>query len=138
MSLYIDGVVNIRLAMIKNITPVFSKHTAKSDYNSASRSLLAKLNSDLSPENKKKLEAELAKTQFNGDYPIYAEINLQIESLIPADSNMLWEGALAPQRDKSMQFKSNSNTALNTDANPTNSQPVSQSPQNTPPQGKQV
>lgn len=118
ISLNIDGVVNLRLAMIKNITPVFSKHTAKSDYNSASRSLLAQFNSETDADTKKKLATQLANTQFNGDYPIYAEINLQIESLIPADSNMLWEGALAPERDKSFRNTVSSDT-IKTDANQT-------------------
>lgn len=112
MSLYIDGVVNLRLAMIKNITPVFSKHTAKSNYNSGDRRL-----TNLKDPSKDE-KVKLAKTQFNGDYPIYAELNLQIESLIPADSNMLWEGALALERDKSIQLK-NESTALNTETNQT-------------------
>jgi len=73
MSLYIKGLVNVDLAMIKNITPVFSKHTAKSKYD---------------PE------------KYTGDYPISADLTLQIESLTPADSNMLWEGALSPIKSR--------------------------------------
>lgn len=73
LSLYIKGLLNIDLAMIKNITPTFSKHTAKSNYD---------------------------KTKYTGDYPISAELTLQIESIIPADSSMLWAGALNPLKDK--------------------------------------
>lgn len=73
LSLYIKGLLNIDLAMIKNITPTFSKHTAKSNYD---------------------------KIKYTGDYPISAELTLQIESIIPADSSMLWAGALNPLKDK--------------------------------------
>jgi len=79
ISLHIDGLVNMKLAMIKNITPTFSKHTAKSNYSS----------------------------EFTGDYPIYAELNLQIESIIPADSNMLWEGLLNTLRNRHLKIKNN-------------------------------
>lgn len=79
ISLYIDGLVSMDLAMIKNITPVFSKHTAKSSYSSQTK--YANASYDIN-------------NTFNGDYPIYAEINLQIESLVPADSNMLWAGVI--------------------------------------------
>lgn len=94
MSLYIDGVVNLNLAMIKNITPTFSKHTAKSSYVSKSNTI-----------------SNTTKTnEFNGDYPIYAELNLQVESIVPADSNMLWEGALIYEKNKSLSNMSAMNT----------------------------
>lgn len=73
LSLYIKGLLNIDLAMIKNITPVFSKHTAKSNYN---------------------------KDIYTGDYPISAELTLQIESINPADSYMLWQGAIDPLKNE--------------------------------------
>lgn len=79
VSLKIDGLVNLDLAMIKNISPVFSKHTAKSSYKSEKNNTGTNVG---------------IQNEFSGDYPIYAEISLQIESLTPADSNMLWGGVL--------------------------------------------
>ena len=87
ISLHIDGLVNMKLAMIKNITPTFSKHTAKSNYKSNSSTVAT------------------ISDEFSGDYPISAELNLQIESIIPADSNMLWEGLLNTVRDKHQGIK---------------------------------
>ena len=106
MSLYIDGVVNLNLAMIKNITPTFSKHTAKSSY-------VSKTSNG---------NNGFTNNEFEGDYPIYAELNLQIESLIPADSNMLWQGALIHERNKAVVFGSSANSSvnsINTDTQPT-------------------
>ena len=92
ISLNINGLVNLKLAMIKNITPSFSKHTAKSNYTSK------KVN-PLNPSGAYPSSSYGSNT-FEGDYPIYAELNLQIESITPADSNMLWEGALDTIRNK--------------------------------------
>lgn len=83
ISLYIKGLINVNLAMIKNITPVFSKHTAKSKYD---------------PK------------KYTGDYPISAELTLQIESITPADSSMLWAGALSPVKDRNVISPKTNNT----------------------------
>lgn len=102
MSLYIDGVVNLNLAMIKNITPTFSKHTAKSSYVSQTSN-----------------NGSFTNNEFEGDYPIYAELNIQIESIIPADSNMLWGGVLNDEKRKGNISKIPENTSITTDANST-------------------
>jgi hypothetical protein len=83
ISLYIKGLINVNLAMIKNITPVFSKHTAKSKYDPS---------------------------KYKGDYPISAELTLQIESITPADSSMLWAGALSPVKDRNVISPKTNNT----------------------------
>lgn len=61
-SLLIDGLVYLDKAYIKSISATFSKHTAKSN-----------------------------ESGFTGDFPIWTELDLQIESLVPAISSMLWD-----------------------------------------------
>lgn len=65
-SLLIDGLVYLDKAYMKSVSVTFSKHTAKSsaDYNGQN---------------------------FSGDYPIWAELDVQIESIVPAISSMLWD-----------------------------------------------
>ena len=55
--------------MIKSITATYSKHTAKSQYGK-----------NISTTN-----------TFTGDFPIWAELDVQIESSKPAVSYMLWD-----------------------------------------------
>jgi hypothetical protein len=61
-SLLIDGLVYLDKAYIKSISATFSKHTAKSN-----------------------------ESGFIGDFPIWTELDVQIESLVPAISSMLWD-----------------------------------------------
>lgn len=61
-SFLIDGLVYLDKAYIKSISATFSKHTAKS-----------------------------SEPYFDGNYPIWAELDVQVESLIPAISSMLWD-----------------------------------------------
>jgi len=65
-SLLIDGLVYLDKAYMKSVSVTFSKHTAKSseEYNGRN---------------------------FSGDYPIWAELDVQIESIVPAISSMLWD-----------------------------------------------
>jgi hypothetical protein len=65
-SLLIDGLVYLDKAYMKSVSVTFSKHTAKSSekYNGIG---------------------------FSGDYPIWAELDVQIESIVPAISSMLWD-----------------------------------------------
>ena len=65
-SLLIDGLVYLDKAYMKSVSVTFSKHTAKS--------------------------SEMYSGQnFSGDYPIWAELDVQIESIVPAISSMLWD-----------------------------------------------
>jgi hypothetical protein len=61
-SLLIDGLVYLDKAYIKSVSATFSKHTAKS-----------------------------AESTFTGDFPIWTELDVQIESIVPAISSMLWD-----------------------------------------------
>ena len=72
LSCLIDGLVYIDLGMIKTITTTFSKHTAKTNLRT-------------------KLDGNNNSNLFTGDFPIWAEIDLQIESSKPAVSYMLWD-----------------------------------------------
>lgn len=111
MSLYIQGVIAIDLAMIKNITPVFSKHTAKSNYDQG---------------------------KYKGNYPISAELTLQIESITPADSSMLWEGSLITMRQKRKNVSYiNSRTNATTSSSPPAQEPKSPPENPTKPPEKQ-
>jgi hypothetical protein len=61
-SFLIDGLISLDKAMVKSLNITYSKHTAKSSEKMATY-----------------------------DYPIWAEIDLQIESILPATSHMLWD-----------------------------------------------
>jgi hypothetical protein len=91
LSCLIDGLVYIDLGMIKSVTTTFSKHTAKTNFS---------LNSD--NENS---------STFSGDFPIWAEIDLQIESSKPAVSYMLWDALNSSKlsQKNSSDFKSLNN-----------------------------
>jgi hypothetical protein len=123
MSLYINGIVDIKLALIKNITPVFSKHTAKSSY-SATRF------------NGVEATSIYSNYEFKGDYPIYAELGLQIESLVPADSNMLWQGALSNLRKPLIpdppSIQASTDASSSSSSTPENKPPSKSTPKNTP------
>ena len=69
LSCLINGLVYIDIGMIKSITATYSKHTAKSQYGK-----------NISTTN-----------TFTGDFPIWAELDVQIESSKPAVSYMLWD-----------------------------------------------
>jgi hypothetical protein len=66
LSLLIDGLVYIDKGTVKTISITFSKHTAKT-----------------------------SEPNITGDFPIWAELDVQIESIIPATSNMLWDSLTA-------------------------------------------
>lgn len=65
-SFLIDGLIYLDKAYMKSVSVTFSKHTAKSSAMSNGQT-------------------------FSGDYPIWAELDVQIESIVPAISSMLWD-----------------------------------------------
>jgi len=67
-SFLINGLIFIDKAYIKSINATFSKHTAKTSFKSSTSSSV-----------------------FQGNYPIWAELDVNVESITPATSDMLWD-----------------------------------------------
>lgn len=82
LSFLINGLIYIDIGMIKSVSVTCSKHTAKTN---------ATYGTTVTSRNAKNdLVDGIVSSIFEGDYPIWMELDLQIESIRPAVSYMLW------------------------------------------------
>lgn len=82
LSFLINGLIYIDIGMIKSVSVTCSKHTAKT--NATYGTTVKSTNAEGKPVD------GIGSSIFEGDFPIWMELDLQIESIRPAVSYMLW------------------------------------------------